>query len=116
MQKAIKTMLMRGGTSKGPFFLADNLPADIAQRDRVLLAVMGSPDKRQIDGLGGSNPLTSKVGIVSTGTDPGVDLNFLFAQVLVDKAVVDTIPNCGNMLAAFQNLQPKTRIHAIKHP
>ena len=100
MQKAIKTMLMRGGTSKGPFFLADNLPADIAQRDRVLLAVMGSPDKRQIDGLGGSNPLTSKVGIVSTGTDPGVDLNFLFAQVLVDKAVVDTIPNCGNMLAA----------------
>ena len=100
MQKAIKTMLMRGGTSKGPFFLADNLPADIAQRDRVLLAVMGYPDKRQIDGLGGSNPLTSKVGIVSTGTDPGVDLNFLFAQVLVDKAVVDTIPNCGNMLAA----------------
>lgn len=100
MQKSIPTLFMRGGTSRGPFFLAEDLPQDIASRDQVLLAVMGSPDRRQIDGMGGANPLTSKVGIVSRGTLPGVDLNFLFAQVVVDKALVDTTPNCGNMLAA----------------
>lgn len=100
MQKAIKTLLMRGGTSKGPFFLESDLPSDKESRDKTLLAVMGSPDRRQIDGLGGANPLTSKVGIVSKGTQAGVDLNFLFAQVVVDKALVDTTPNCGNMLAA----------------
>jgi 4-oxalomesaconate tautomerase len=100
MQKSIPTLFMRGGTSRGPFFLAEDLPQDIASRDQVLLAVMGSPDRRQIDGMGGANPLTSKVGIVSRGTLPGVDLNFLFAQVVIDKALVDTTPNCGNMLAA----------------
>jgi 4-oxalomesaconate tautomerase len=91
---------MRGGTSRGPFFSADSLPGDIARRDAVLLAVMGSPDKRQIDGLGGAHPLTSKVGIVFRGTKPGVDLEFLFAQLQPDKDTVDTTPNCGNMLAA----------------
>jgi len=90
---------MRGGTSHGPFFKAGDLPSDIATRDRVLLAVMGSPDARQIDGIGGADPLTSKVGIVSPGKD-GVDLEFLFAQVSVREALVDTTPNCGNMLAA----------------
>lgn len=100
MQTSIPTLLMRGGTSRGPFFLASDLPADIATRDRVLLAVMGSPDKRQIDGLGGANPLTSKVGIVSRSTTPGVVLDFLFAQLQPDKDTVDTTPNCGNMLAA----------------
>ena len=91
---------MRGGTSRGPFFKATDLPADLATRDRVLLSVMGSPDKRQIDGLGGAHPLTSKVGIVSRGSTPGIDLNFLFAQLQPDKDTVDTTPNCGNMLAA----------------
>jgi 4-oxalomesaconate tautomerase len=91
---------MRGGTSRGPFFKAADLPADIATRDRVLLAVMGSPDKRQIDGLGGAHPLTSKVGIVRPGSKPGVDLDFLFAQLQPEKDTVDTTPNCGNMLAA----------------
>ena len=91
---------MRGGTSRGPFFSENDLPVDVPTRDLVLLAVMGSPDRRQIDGLGGAHPLTSKVGIVRPGTQPGVDLEFLFAQVMVDKAVVDTTPNCGNMLAA----------------
>ena len=100
MQKAIKTLYMRGGTSKGPFFNEADLPQDKALRDKTLLAVMGSPDRRQIDGIGGANPLTSKVGIVSVSDTPGVDLNFLFAQVVVDKALVDTTPNCGNMLAA----------------
>jgi 4-oxalomesaconate tautomerase len=91
---------MRGGTSRGPFFLEADLPADMALRDQVLLAAMGSPDRRQIDGLGGAHPLTSKVGIVSRGKDAGVDLDFLFAQITVDQAKVDTTPNCGNMLAA----------------
>lgn len=100
MQKAIKTLFMRGGTSKGPFFNEADLPSDKELRDKTLLAVMGSPDRRQIDGLGGANPLTSKVGIVSVSKTPGVDLDFLFAQVVVDKALVDTTPNCGNMLAA----------------
>ncbi len=91
---------MRGGTSRGPFFLDSDLPKDVTQRDALLLAVMGSPDVRQIDGLGGADPLTSKVGIIRRGESPGVDLEFLFAQVSVKEARVDTTPNCGNMLAA----------------
>ena len=91
---------MRGGTSRGPFFLASDLPADPATRDAVLLAAMGSPDRRQIDGLGGAHPLTSKVGIVSRSSTPGVDLDFLFAQLQPDSDQVDMTPNCGNMLAA----------------
>ncbi len=93
-------MVMRGGTSKGPFFKEADLPRDQATRDRVLLNIMGSPDKRQIDGLGGAHPLTSKVGIVRPSTTAGVDLEFLFAQLQPDKDSVDTTPNCGNMLAA----------------
>jgi 4-oxalomesaconate tautomerase len=100
MQQAIPCLFMRGGTSRGPFFVESDLPADIAQRDAVLLAVMGSPDVRQIDGLGGADPLTSKVGIVGPGRSAGVDLEFLFAQVSIKEARVDTTPNCGNMLAA----------------
>jgi 4-oxalomesaconate tautomerase len=80
-QTAVPCMLMRGGTSKGPFYKADDLPSDTALRDKVLLAAMGSPDKRQIDGLGGAHPLTSKVGIVSQSSVPGVALDFLFAQL-----------------------------------
>ncbi|MBP6006640.1 MAG: 4-oxalomesaconate tautomerase [Rhodoferax sp.] len=100
MQIAIPCYFMRGGTSRGPFFLASDLPADVPTRDAVLLSVMGSPDRRQIDGLGGANPLTSKVGIVSASQTPGVDVDFLFAQLQPDKDTVDTTPNCGNMLAA----------------
>jgi 4-oxalomesaconate tautomerase len=96
----VPCILMRGGTSRGPFFLESELPADPALRDRVLLAAMGSPDKRQIDGLGGAHPLTSKVGIVRRSRTAGVDLDFLFAQLQPDKDTVDTTPNCGNMLAA----------------
>jgi 4-oxalomesaconate tautomerase len=96
----VPCLYMRGGTSKGPFFHARDLPTDIRIRDQVLLAIMGSPDKRQIDGLGGAHPLTSKVGIVRPSSVPGVDLDFLFAQLQPDKETVDTTPNCGNMLAA----------------
>ncbi len=98
-QTAIPATLMRGGTSKGPYILAADLPSDTALRDRVLLAAMGSPDARQIDGVGGADPLTSKVAIVSKSTRPDVDVDFLFAQVSIDKAIVDVSPNCGNMLA-----------------
>jgi 4-oxalomesaconate tautomerase len=99
-QRAIPCMLMRGGTSRGPFFLEADLPIDPAARDRVLLAAMGSPDPRQIDGLGGAHPLTSKAGIVRPSTTPGVDLDFLFAQLQPASGQVDMSPNCGNMLAA----------------
>ncbi|HEX5162983.1 MAG TPA: 4-oxalomesaconate tautomerase [Steroidobacteraceae bacterium] len=98
-QRSIPCLFMRGGTSRGPFFEATDLPADVATRDRVLLAVMGSPDARQIDGLGGADPLTSKVAIVAPGSN-GIDVEWTFAQVSVREALVDTTPNCGNMLAA----------------
>ena len=99
MQTKVPCVMMRGGTSKGAYFLASDLPKDTAVRDAVLLAAMGSPDPRQIDGIGGANPLTSKVAIVSRSERPEADVDYLFAQVVVDKAVVDTKPNCGNMLA-----------------
>lgn len=98
--RPVPCILMRGGTSRGPFFLESELPADPAARDRLLLAAMGSPDRRQIDGLGGAHPLTSKVGIVRRSSTPGVDLDFLFAQLQPDRDTVDVTPNCGNMLAA----------------
>ena len=100
MQRSIPCLFMRGGTSRGPFFVESDLPGDVAHRDAVLLSVMGSPDVRQIDGMGGADPLTSKVGMVRRGRTAGVDLEFLFAQVSVKEALVDTTPNCGNMLAA----------------
>ncbi len=92
-------MLMRGGTSRGPYFLESDLPADTAARDRVLLAAMGSPHPLQLDGLGGANPLTSKVAIISAATVPGADVDYLFVQVSIEQASVDTGPNCGNMLS-----------------
>jgi len=98
-QTAIPCTLMRGGTSKGPFFLASDLPSDVRTRDRVLLAAMGSPDPRQIDGVGGADPLTSKVAIVSRSSRTGIDVDYLFVQVSVDQSLVDVTPTCGNMLA-----------------
>ncbi|MDP5133708.1 MAG: 4-oxalomesaconate tautomerase [Paraglaciecola sp.] len=92
--------IMRGGTSKGLFFLAEDLPTNTDERDRVLLHLMGSPDERQIDGLGGAHPLTSKVAIVSKSTRPDTDVDYLFLQVVVNKAEVSTTQNCGNILAA----------------
>jgi 4-oxalomesaconate tautomerase len=89
-------MWMRGGTSKGGYFLKDDLPAD---RDAFLLAVMGSPDVNQIDGMGGADPLTSKVAVVSKSARPGVDIDYLFLQVFVDQAIVTDAQNCGNILA-----------------
>lgn len=114
MLTPIPCLLMRGGTSKGPFFLADDLPADPETRNAVLLSVMGSPDLRQIDGIGGGDSLTSKVAIVSRSQRPGIDVDYLFAQVSVSQRAVDTNPNCGNMLSGVgpfaieQGLVPAT--------
>jgi 4-oxalomesaconate tautomerase len=99
-QIAIPCVQMRGGTSKGAYFLQRDLPSETAARDRVLLAVMGSPDPRQIDGIGGADPLTSKVAILSKSERPGIDVDYLFCQVFVDQALVSTAQNCGNILAA----------------
>ncbi|MDX9861018.1 MAG: 4-oxalomesaconate tautomerase [Rhodospirillales bacterium] len=98
-QTRISCTLMRGGTSKGLYFRAADLPSDVAARDAVLLAAMGSPDSRQIDGVGGADPLTSKVAIVSPSSRPNADVDYLFCQVVINEAIVDTKPNCGNMLA-----------------
>ncbi|PHS25651.1 MAG: 4-oxalomesaconate tautomerase [Robiginitomaculum sp.] len=125
MQTAIPTTLMRGGTSKGLFFSAADLPTEVPLRDAVLLAVMGSPDVRQIDGAGGAHPLTSKVAIVSPSPHPDADVDYLFLQVAVDKAEVSTAQNCGNILAgvgpwAIENgmvdvtgVVTKVRIHML---
>lgn len=99
MTRRIPCVLMRGGTSRGPFLLASDLPADPARRDAVLTRIMGSPDPLQLDGLGGGKSLTSKVAIVSPSREPGADVDYLFAQVKVHEARVDTKPNCGNMLS-----------------
>lgn len=97
---AVPATWMRGGTSKGGVFLASDLPADPAARDALLLAIMGSPDARQIDGMGGGDPLTSKVAIVAPAGQPGADVDYLFLQVWVAEARVSAEQPCGNMLAA----------------
>jgi 4-oxalomesaconate tautomerase len=97
----IRAMQLRGGTSKGLYFLAADLPAEVGERDDLLLRVMGSPDPRQIDGMGGAHPLTSKVAVVSPSLLPGVDADYLFLQVMVDKPIVTARQNCGNILAGI---------------
>jgi 4-oxalomesaconate tautomerase len=98
MSDGVRCMWMRGGTSKGGYFLAQDLPGDLAQRDRFLLGMMGSPDKRQIDGMGGADPLTSKIAVVRKSERPGVDVDYLFLQAFVDKPIVTDAQNCGNIL------------------
>jgi 4-oxalomesaconate tautomerase len=97
--KSAPVMWMRGGTSKGGYFLAEDLPTDIAARDAFLLAIMGSPDITQIDGMGGGDPLRSKVAVVRRSQRVGVDIDYLFLQVVVDQAIVTDAQNCGNILA-----------------
>jgi 4-oxalomesaconate tautomerase len=98
-QRALPSTLIRGGTSKGLYFKKEDLPSDVATRDAVLLAAMGSPDPRQIDGVGGANPLTSKVAVVSVSERPDADVDYLFLQVWPDRAEVSDNQNCGNLLA-----------------
>ncbi|MFC4254212.1 4-oxalomesaconate tautomerase [Altererythrobacter xixiisoli] len=101
VQTSAPVMWMRGGTSKGGYFLATDLPADTAERDAFLLRVMGSPDPRQIDGMGGADPLTSKVAVVKKSERDGIDVDYLFLQVFVDQAIVTDAQNCGNILAGI---------------
>lgn len=99
MSEGIPCMWMRGGTSKGGYFLKKDLPASIERRDCFLLSIMGSPDPRQIDGMGGADPLASKVAVVSPSQRPGIDVDYLFLQVAVNEALVSDQQNCGNILA-----------------
>ena len=95
----VRCLMMRGGTSRGLYFLADDLPADPAARDEVLLRLMGTPDPRQIDGLGGATSLTSKVAVISASTHPDIDVDYLFLQLGVGEVMVSDRQNCGNILA-----------------
>ena len=120
-QLAVPCTIMRGGTSKGVFFLESDLPADAQLRERVLLEAMGSPDPRQIDGLGGADTLTSKIVIVSRSDQPGIDLNYTFGQVGIDLPYVSYSANCGNLSAAvgtfaiqqglIKAVEPVTTVH-----
>lgn len=123
--RKIPCVIMRGGTSRGPYFKASDLPADIAERDRILLSVMGSPHPMQLDGIGGSYTVTSKVAIVSPSARDDADVDYLFAQVSVNEAIVDTRPNCGNMLSGVgpfaieegmvpaQDPETRVRVHNV---
>lgn len=125
MSEGIPCLWMRGGTSKGAYFLARDLPADPAARDALLLRIMGSPDPRQIDGIGGADPLTSKVAILSPSTRPDADVDYLFLQVFVDRPLVSAAQPCGNILAgvgpaaierglvAAQDGETAVRIHML---
>ena len=117
---AIPCVLMRGGTSRGPYLRGDDLPQDPAARDRTLVSIMGSGHELQVDGIGGGHPQTSKVAIVSRSTRPDVDVDYLFAQAAVTEPTIDTSPNCGNMLSGvgpfaieaglIQATDPETRV------
>ena len=118
-------MLMRGGTSKGAYFRSGDLPADPAQRDDLILRIVGSPDPRQIDGIGGAHVLTTKVAVVGPAAAPGADVDYLFLQPSVDEPLVSDAQNCGNMLAgvgpfaverglvAPGGAQARVRIHMV---
>ncbi|MBE1527984.1 4-oxalomesaconate tautomerase [Sphingopyxis sp. OAS728] len=99
MSDGVRAMWMRGGTSKGLYMLRGDLPAERAARDAFLLRALGSPDARQIDGLGGGDPLTSKIALVSRSDRPGIDIDYLFLQAVVDRPVIADTQNCGNILA-----------------
>ncbi|HEU4895621.1 MAG TPA: 4-oxalomesaconate tautomerase [Acidimicrobiia bacterium] len=101
MSDAVRCMIMRGGTSKGAFFVETDLPTDVSERDQLLMRIMGTPDPRQIDGLGGAHPLTSKVAIASISDDDDVDIEYLFLQIGVEEAFVTDRQNCGNLLSAI---------------
>lgn len=116
MQTRIPCVIMRGGTSRGPYFNLSDLPPDAPTRDAVLLAVMGSPHEYQVDGIGGANPLTSKVAMVSRSKRADADVDYLFAQVLITEKLVDTKPNCGNMLVGVGPFAIEAGLVKAQHP
>src|ERR1700737_728500 len=99
-ESSIPCTIMRGGTSKALFFLASDLPADVQQRTNLLLQAFGSPDIRQVDGMGGADPLTSKTAIIRASKMPGVDVEYTFGQVSITEPFVDMEGNCGNISSA----------------
>jgi 4-oxalomesaconate tautomerase len=112
MTSGVPAMLMRGGTSKGLYLLREDLPADPGERDGLLMRLMGSPDPRQIDGVGGAHPLTSKVAVVAAAEAAGADIDYLFLQVGVDDATVTDRQNCGNLLAGVGPFAVERRLVA----
>lgn len=110
----VRCMWMRGGTSKGGYFLQSDLPQEPSARDAFLLKVMGSPDPRQIDGMGGADPLTSKVAVIRPSSRPGIDVDFLFLQVFVDEPIVTDSQNCGNILAGVGPFAVERGLVAVK--
>ena len=116
----VRCMVIRGGTSKGAYFLRDDLPTDDAERDELLMRIMGTPDARQIDGIGGAHPLTSKVAVVWPSDDDDVDVEYLFLQVGVDQPIVTDRQNCGNLLAGVgpvrDRARPRSRPAAPRRP
>jgi len=124
-QKKISCLFMRGGTSRGPYIDMRDLPSDIAERDAILLKIMGSPDTRQIDGLGGAEFVTSKLVMAEPSKREGIDVDYLFAQVIIDKPVVDTSPTCGNMMTGVapfaiergwvETTHPETKVMIYNH-
>ena len=116
MSDGTRVMWMRGGTSKAGYFLASDLPDDPAVRDALLLRIMGSPDPRQIDGMGGGDPLTSKVAVVQRSKRPGVDVDYLFLQVFVDTPTVTDAQNCGNILAGVGPFAIERGLVAARDP
>jgi 4-oxalomesaconate tautomerase len=115
-QQAIPCCLMRGGSSKGPYLNTADLPRDVNERDAILLRLMGSPDMRQIDGVGGAEFLTSKIAMVGISEHPDVDVDYLFAQVAIDRPIVDTAPPCGNMLAGVGPFAIESGLVPAKDP
>ena len=116
MSDGIPCLWMRGGTSKGGYFLATDLPADPSERDALLLRIMGSPDSHQIDGMGGADPLTSKVAVVTASERAGIDVDYLFLQVAVDQALVSDGQNCGNILAGVGPFAIERELVSATHP
>ena len=117
MSNGIRCMLVRGGTSKGAYFLRDELPTNPSERDEMLLQLMGTPDSRQIDGIGGAHPLTSKVALVGSCDNPRADVEYLFLQLGVNKSTVSDQQNCGNLLAGVAPFAiERGLVEATKNP
>ncbi|MGW0460748.1 4-oxalomesaconate tautomerase [Streptomyces tendae] len=112
----VRCVWMRGGTSKGAYFLASDLPSDPAQRDDLLLRIMGTPDPRQIDGLGGATTLTSKVAIVAPSSSGAADIDYLFLQVGVEEPTVSDAQTCGNLLAGVGQFAVETGLVVASGP
>ena len=112
----IPAVYMRGGTSKGAYLIADDLPTDPVLRDKVILAIYGSPDARQINGIGGADPLTSKVALIAKSSRENVDVDYTFGYVGIKDATIDYEGNCGNMSSGVGPFVIQKGLVAIEEP